>query len=390
MKRYLHRAVVGDLEDEKMVFLSGPRQVGKTTLAKLVTEEIDPENGVYLNWDRPEHRKIIRSLDWSRTGRLVVLDEVHKYARWKTLLKGFYDTEGHQQRILVTGSARMDLYRKGGDSLAGRYRQLRLHPLSLGELAREGGEPEQRLLDDPASWSLTAPAPSDLLPALEVLGGFPEPFLQGSERKARRWRLALREQVLRQDLRDLRRVMEVSLVEQLVDLLAERVASPLSVNALREDLGVHHRTLSQWIAALEALHLVFLVRPYQGSLARTLRKPPKLYFWNWAEVPGDGARFENLVAAHLLKYCHWQHDVQGIRCELRYLRDRQGHEVDFLLLREGKPWILIETKRSGTTASRNLAYFQQRLPVSHAWQVTAGDEQRRLVIPARRLLKVLP
>jgi predicted AAA+ superfamily ATPase len=389
MDRYLYQPVIEDLE-EKMVFLSGPRQVGKTTLALQVLESLSPNTPVYLNWDRPEHRRSIRDLDWSRTGPVAVLDEIHKYHRWKTLIKGFFDTEGHAQRLLVTGSGKLDFYRKGGDSLAGRYRGFRLHPLSIGEIARDGRSPDVKVIEAPASWPDRKAAPGNLLDSLMVLGGFPETFLRGSSRQARRWRLARREHILRQDLRDLSRIREVSLVEHLVDLLAERVTAPLSINSLREDLQVDHKTISAWIEALERLQMVFRVRPYAGSLARALRKEYKVYFWDWMEAPDGGPRFENLVASHLLKLCHWMQDTEGRRVELRYVRDREKREVDFLLLKERKPWILIEAKSGAGPADRALGYFQKRLGVPHAFQVTASARESQDVVPAVKLLKALP
>ena len=373
-----------------MVLLSGPRQVGKTTMSLQILDRASPRDPVYLTWDRPEHRKVIRELAWSRTGTVAVLDEVHKYAGWKNLIKGFHDTEGQSQRLLVTGSAKLELFRKGGDSLVGRYHGHRLHPLSVGELARAGSVPDGELLDDPVQWPTAADPPADTLASLLELGGFPEPLLEGSSRQARRWRLGRRDQVLRQDLRDLTMIREVTLVEQLVDLLAERVASPLSINSLREDLQVDHKTVTSWIDALERLQVVYRVRPFAGSLARTLRKESKVYFWDWSEVEPGGPRFENLVAGHLLKLCHWMQDVEGHRLELRYVRDREKHEVDFLLLRDGKPWLLVEAKSGAAPLERSLAYFQERLGVPFAIQVNGSGGAGKSIVPAARFLGALP
>jgi hypothetical protein len=345
---------------------------------------------VYLNWDRPEHRRVIRDLAWSRDPPIAVLDEVHKYPRWKTLLKGFHDTEGARQRLLITGSGRLDHYRRGGDSLAGRYFSFRLHPLSLGELLRDGGEPDGAALLQPPRWTGDRGPSVDLLANLLELGGFPEPFLRGSARSARRWRISRREQVLRQDLRDLTAVREVFLVERLVDLLAERVASPLSLNSLREDLEVGHATVASWLATLERLFVVFRVLPFSGSLARALRKEPKVYFWDWSEAPAGGPRFENLVACHMLKLCHWLQDVEGIGVELRYVRDREKREVDFLLVRDRKPWVLVEAKAGDAAASPALSYFQRRLRVPYAFQVNGQGPERRDVRTAARFLAALP
>lgn len=389
MRRALLDPVLADL-DRKMVFVSGPRQVGKTTLARQVLKTVARVDPVYLNWDRGEHRKIIRDLAWSRSSPVAVLDEVHKYPRWKTLLKGFHDTEGHRQRLLITGSARFDLYRRGGDSLVGRYAGFRLHPLTAGELTREGDPAASDALLTPGAWESATKLPQSSFEALLLLGGFPEPFLGGKARAARRWQLARREQVLREDLRDLTAVREVALVEHLVDLLAERVGAPLSINSLREDLEVDHKTVARWIDVLERLFVVFRVLPYALGVKRSLRKSAKLYFWDWSEIVDPGARFENLVACHLLKYVHWMQDVEGRRIELRYVRDREKREVDFLLLRDAKPWVLIEAKLGDLTPVASLSYFRERLSTAAAFQVVGGSESRRDVVPAATFFAALP
>ncbi|OGH58103.1 MAG: hypothetical protein A3G34_16485 [Candidatus Lindowbacteria bacterium RIFCSPLOWO2_12_FULL_62_27] len=388
MDREWMEFVVRDLK-RKMVFLTGPRQAGKTTLARRILDRTDPLRGVYLNWDNPDHRKIIRTLAWDRTPSVAVLDEVHKYGRWKTLLKGFHDVEGGRQKLLITGSARLDVYRRGGDSLFGRYFRHRLHPFSLGEANRGGKPPSTRILLNPARWSDSPQVPGDLQEGLLGRGGFPEPFLQGNDRTVRRWRLARRDLVLRQDARDLTLIRDLSLLEQLSDMLIARVGSPVSINSLREDLEVDHKTVTHWIEALERLYMVFRVRPFAGSLTRTLRKESKVYFWDWSEVQDDGARFENFVASHLLKFCHWLEDIEGIRAEVRYVRDREKREVDFLILKESKPWVLIESKLKRHKDGR-LDYFRRKLRVPHAYLVTADRTAYKDSIPAARLLASLP
>lgn len=374
--RSLAAAIQEDLR-AKMVLVSGPRQVGKTTLARQVLDSFAGTRHLYYNWDRLEHRRIIRGLAWSRKARAVALDEVHKYPRWKRLLKGFFDTEGTRQALLVTGSARLDLYRRGGESLMGRYAGYRLHPFSFGELARGGRPPDRKTLSNPAAWTrVRVPGRRGLLKDLMVLGGFPEPYVSGSERRARRWRLTRRELLLRQEIRDLTAIREVALVEHLMDLLRERIGAPLSVQSLCEDLQVSHKTVSSWIEALSSLFAVFRVRPFGGRLARTLRKEAKVYFWDWAEAPPGGPRFENLVASHLLKLCHWMRDVEGLRAELCYVRDREKREVDFLLVLERKPWVLIEAKLAPDPKARSLEYFRTRLDVPHAIQVVEQPDAR--------------
>lgn len=388
--RGISRAVEADLR-RKMVFVSGPRQVGKTTLARAVLRRLSPRRQIYFNWDRQEHRRIIRSLGWSRQAPVAALDEVHKYARWKQLVKGFFDTEGARQRLLVTGSARLDLYRRGGESLVGRYLSYRLHPFTVGELARGGKAPGAETLLHPEAWpAARRPGKGSALESLLALGGFPEPLLGGSERSARRWRTARQELLLRQELRDLTMIRHVSLVEHLVDLLRERVGSPLSINSLSQDLQVDFKTVSSWLKALERLYVIFRLQPYSGSLARTLRKEGKVYFWDWSEVPGPGPRFENLAASHLLKLCHWLRDAEGYKTELRFVRDREKREVDFLVVREGKPWVLMECKLGRSVRHRPLFYFKERLRVPFAFQVVGQGRPTKDSVSAERFFGALP
>ncbi len=375
---------------ERMVLLSGPRQVGKSTLARQVLAELAPRDPVYLTWDRAEDRRAIRNLSWDRASPVAVLDEVHKYPRWKGLVKGFHDTEGARQRLLVTGSARLEVYRRGGDSLLGRYARHRLHPLTIGEVGRSGRLPPRETLLDPSLWPAARPVPNDLLGALLSIGGFPEPFLRASARFGGKWRLLRRDQVLREDVRDLTQVRDLAGLEHLTELLAERVGAPVSVNNLREDLEVEYRTVRNWLEILDRLFVVFRVPPFAGSLARALRKEGKVYFWDAAEAPEGGPRFENLVACHLLRLCQWLEDVEGIRAELRFVRDREKREVDFLLLRERRPWVLVEAKQADLRPAPAIEYFRRRLGVPFAFQVVAAAEARKDVVPAVRLFAALP
>lgn len=374
----------------KMVLLSGPRQVGKTTLARETLSRLFGRLPLYLTWDNPDHRSLVRRLGWDRSAPGVVLDEIHKHPGWKQLLKGFFDTEGGRQKVIVTGSSRLDVYIKGGESLMGRYFGFRLHPFSIGEIARGGRPPRRDALLRPAGWADQAPLPKSGLETLMTYGGFPEPFLAAHARAAGRWRLARRNLVLREEMRDLTFIRHLSLVEQLVDLVRERVGTPLSLQSLCETLSVDHKTVANWIAALERLYVVFRVLPYSGSLSRTFRKEAKAYLWDWSEAPEGGPRFENLVASHLLKLCHWLEDVEGVRAELRYVRDREKREVDFLVLKEGRPWFLAEAKMSADPRFGPLPYFHQRLKTDFAVQVVARGIPARDIVPADRFFAGLP
>jgi len=337
-----------------MVFVGGPRQVGKTTFALgLLGEVADETHPAYLNWDHPAVPPRLRKAELPAGEPLLLLDEVHKYARWRNLLKGIYDTERSRRRILVTGSARLDYYRKGGDSLAGRYRYFRLHPFSLREL---NGKSRRADVD-----------------ALLEFGGFPEPLFARNAAEHRIWSRDRLSRVVREDLRDLERVREITLIEELVDLLPSRVGSPLSIKSLREDLQVDHKTVERWLQMLENLYVCFRILPYGSPKVRAVKKERKLYLWDWSGVAGAGERFENLVASQLLKYCHWLEDTAGYTMELRYLRDTDGREVDFVVLQNRKPIFAVECKSGEKSVGAALRYFAERTPIPRFFQVHLGE-----------------
>jgi len=308
----------------------------------------------YFNWDHAPAAHRLRHLELPPDQPLLVLDEVHKYARWRNLVKGIYDTERSRRRVIVTGSARLDHYRKGGDSLAGRYRYFRLHPFSLMEIHRR-------------------PTRSDVETLLRF-GGFPEPFLQQNERELRIWQRDRVARVVREDLRDLERVREVSLIEHLVDALPERVGSPLSVNSLREDLQVDHKTVERWLTILENLYLCFRIAPFGAPKIRAVKKERKLYLWDWSTVPDPGARLENLVACQLLKYCHFVEDTEGHTMELRFLRDTDRREVDFVVLKDRRPVFAVECKTGEREVSPAVGYFAARTGIPRFYQVHLGQK----------------
>jgi uncharacterized protein len=350
-RRYLFDDISSDLA-EKMVFVGGPRQVGKTTLALQIIGAERPQHPAYLNWDDVRARPRIRGGELPNGQPIIVLDEIHKYARWRGLVKGLYDTREPGQSFLITGSARLDVYRRGGDSLQGRYHSYRLHPFSLTEL---GGHP-------------------DTLASLLRFGGFPEPFLRGNERHWRRWQRERVDRILRDDVRDLTQIREISLVELLVDALPSRVGSPLSVKSLREDLEVAHDTAERWISVLENLYLCFRIAPFGSSRIRAVKKERKLYLWDWSAVPDPGARLENLVASHLLKFCHFREDTQGLRMDLRFLRDTDAREVDFVVLEGKRPLFAVEVKTGDRALSPSVRYFKARTSIPRWYQVHLGDK----------------
>jgi predicted AAA+ superfamily ATPase len=371
--RYLQGSVAEALR-RKMVFIGGPRRVGKTTFALgFLGEGADASHPAYLNWDHPSVPPRLRRAELPPGEALLLLDEVHKYGRWRNLLKGIYDTEGSRRRIIVTGSARLDYYRKGGDSLAGRYRYFRLHPFSLRELGRRPSRPD--------------------LEALMKFGGFPEPLFAQNEAEHRIWRRDRIARVVREDLRDLEHVREISLIEHLTDLLPTRVGSPLSIKSLREDLQVDHKTVERWLQILENLYVCFRVSPYGAPRVRAVKKERKLYLWDWSEVEGEGPRFENLVASQLLKYCHWIEDTQGYSMELRYLRDTDKREVDFVVLKDRKPVFAVECKSGDKAIGAAPRYFAERTPIPRFYQVHLGERHyssgKLTVVPYLRFCEEL-
>ena len=350
MERYLVKPVRADLA-KKLVFLVGPRQVGKTTLAKALMAHY--ARAQYLNWDVPADSRIIRGQTWSPRAKLVVLDEVHKMRGWKAYLKGVWDGRAEGQAVLVTGSARMDTFRQSGESLAGRYFTLRLHPVSVREWCRA-----------------SAAKPEDALDRLLERGGFPEPLLAQDAGEADRWRRQYLEDLIREDVVEFSRIHEVRAMRLFVEMLRERVGSPLSLASIARDLQVSPTTLAKYLDILEALYVVFTVRPYHRNIARAVLKAPKVYFFATGLVAGDeGARFENACAAMLLKHAHYLQDVEGRAVTLHYIRDKEGNEVDLVLCRNNVPVLLAECRHSATAVSRFMAGLAARYPKAQAFQV---------------------
>lgn len=368
MKRYLHSQIAEDL-GEKMVFLSGPRQVGKTTLAKTII----PAAKSYLSWDDPEDRQIILKREFPPINALI-FDEIHKYRGWRNYLKGLYDKNKFTLRILVTGSARLDFYRDGGDSLQGRYYNFRLHPLSAAELGIHTQKELKSLLE---------------------LGGFPEPYFGQNKIKAQRWSLAYRQRLVREEITSLEAVQDLGNLELLLLRLPELVGSPLSINALREDLRLNHATVTKWLIILERLYALYRLSPFGNAKIRAVKKEQKHYHADWTLVENESLRFENMIASHLLKWSHYLTDTQGRDVELRYYRDVYKREVDFVLVENRKPILFVECKLSDAPLADGLKYLNKLYPTVPAWQISfTGKKDYQTaegirVAPALSLLKNL-
>ncbi len=355
MERYLQNSIKKDLK-EKIIILSGPRQVGKTTLSKQLISSYN-----YLNYDSTADRKIIKKEEWPRHVDLVIFDELHKMKNWKSWIKGIYDTEGIPPALLVTGSARLETYRKGGDSLAGRYFSYRLHPLTVKETCLFLNETPKSALDN-----------------LVKLGGFPEPYLKNDETFAKRWRRTHVDTIIREDLLDLEKVRDIKSLEILIDLLRARVGSPTSYISLANDLQVSIHTVKHWLQILENLFVVFPVRPYHKSIARSLLKEAKYYLYDSGAVDGDlSAKLENVVALALLRESHLLEDTSGSNVSLHYLRDKEKNEVDFLTLIDGKPSLMIEVKVSDDNFSKSLYRFYSFLKGVKPFQLVYNLKRRK-------------
>ena len=361
-ERYLTKSIVEDLSD-KMVFVGGARQVGKTTLArKLVVPHF--KFSAYYNWDyRPDRQRILQS-EFPGETALIVFDEIHKYKKWKTLVKGIYDSLKERYRFLITGSARLNIYRKGGDSLQGRYHYYTLHPFSLAEILGITNkiEPFQEI-------SIRTNEYFQDLELLEHFGGFPEVLIKQNDRTLRRWHHEKLERLFREDIRDLQAVRDIGSIQLLGDLLPLKVGSLLSINSIREDIEVSHRAATSWLSILELFYYHFRIYPYHVSIIRSIKKGPKLYLVDWSEVPDESARYENLVASHILKLIQYMNEYEGHHSQLYFLRNVDKKEVDFLVCINNKPWFCVEAKLSDITPSSSLFYYKERLKIPYLYQV---------------------
>ena len=375
-KRYLE-STIREFLHSRMVFIGGPRQVGKTTLALSFLTPPKLSNPAYLNWDDLHSRSLLKKGELPNS-KIILIDEVHKFAGWRGLVKGFYDKRKESQKFVITGSARLDHYRRGGDSLLGRYRYVRLHPFTPAELGTV--------------------SKSDLSHLLHF-GGFPEPFLLGNDKALKLWHKERVYRIVNDDIRNLENLREYSSIELLADALPERAGSILSVNSIAEDLSVNYRTAESWIKILEQIYYCFRVAPYGTPKFRAVKKEKKLFLWDWSCIESEGARFENLVASQLLQYCHFHEDTAGEEMELRFIRDAQKREVDFVVLKNRKPLFAVECKAGEKACSPHLRYFKERTPIPFFYQVHQGSkdyiaEDRIRVLPlltfCREVLQLYP
>lgn len=389
-------------KNRQMLFLMGPRQVGKTTLCLSLRDYLNSDF-TYLNWDNLDDRAVLMKgpsaiaqyahLRKAReTPPLLVLDEIHKFKEWKTLLKGFFDTYAHagEVRIVITGSARLDIYKAGGDSLMGRYFPFRIHPLSVGELLHD--LPPTNLFRKPSIIDRT------LFQTLYQFGGFPEPFLKADPTFYENWRRLRTQQFFYEDVRDLTNIQEIQQMELLALNLKNNCGSLTNYTSLSSKVRVSNETIRRWIETLKLLYYCFPLHPWSKNIPRSLLKEPKFYLWDWSQIDDPGKRAENFIASHLLKACHYWTDRGLGFFQLHFLRDKEKREIDFIVTKNNHPWFIAEVKLSSSSLNANLKRFQKLTGAEHAFQIVLEAEfekvdcfsyQKPIIVPAQTFLSQL-
>lgn len=407
MEKYFRRlyqdlAIQHFKENRQMLFLMGPRQVGKTTISQHLNKGLHSDF-YYLNWDNVEHRALILDgpkaiatyIEYSRPRKnppLLVLDEIHKYEDWKNLLKGFFDTyaQSGEVCIIVTGSARLDAYHFGGDSLMGRYFRYRIHPLTVAELLGD------KILE--GEFQINRKISEKLWNGLYTFGGFPEPFMKGTKSFYQKWKQLRLEQLFYEEVRDISRIHEIKQMELLALILSHQVGGTVNYTTLSSKIHVSAETIRRWLSTLNQLYFCFTLQPWSKNVARSLLKEPKIYLWDWSLVVDPGAKAENFIASHLLKACHYWTDRGMGSYHLHFLRDKEKREVDFLVTKDDKPWFLVEVKASKEDLNHSLEYFQRQIQAPHAFQVVLDlpyedidcfSFTKPVVVPAKTFLSQL-
>lgn len=355
---------------KQMSLVSGPRQVGKTTMAKNLSVDAN-----YLNYDISKDQKLIRGSTAQLNQSLglnqlldqkkwIVLDELHKYNKWKSFLKGFYDENSEKANIVVTGSARLQVYKKVGDSLLGRYFNYRMHPLSVSEILHADSRDLEAEILKPKKFSV------DEIDHLFNFGGFPDPFLKANSSFSNRWHKLRTEILLKEDIYDLMKIQDLPAMQILAEILSNEVGNLVSYSKLANDINVSIDSIRRWISVLDSIYYLFIVKPYSRNVRKSLLKNPKIYLWDWSAISDVGQKTENFIASHLLKAVHYWTDMGIGEYELFYLRDKYKREVDFLVTKNKKPWIIVETKHSSDSSlSPHLFYFQKETKAPFAFQV---------------------
>lgn len=388
---------------KQIIFIAGPRQAGKTVFTKMLANAFP--NFLYFNWDiLDEKRKLIENPSFYEEVHrkdsslpLIIFDELHKYSAWKNYLKSVYDRDKGNYKFIVSGSGRLDMYQKGGDSLAGRYLMFYLWPFTLAELAA-GRISFKKFMANPVEIRPVPGAARTIWQRLEQCSGFPDPYLDGTVEFYRIWSNTYRKQLLREDIRDLTSVRNIEDMEILFSLLPSRIGSPLSMAALARDIGVSFDSVRKWIDLFEAFFMVFRIAPWVRKISRAITKEKKLYLFDYAGVDSPAGRFENMVALELFRAVSNWNDLGLGRFSLHYLRNKEKEEVDFLIAGNYKPLLLIETKLTNDAAAGSLRKFQKLLDVPGVQLVNRPDvcklvsnnHSKILIVSADHWLASLP
>jgi uncharacterized protein len=395
-RSYANSLIKNPFKWNMMLFLMGARQVGKTTVAKLIAESY--KKVAYFNWDIDTHRRqIISGQEFienilktnSIEKPIVIFDEIHKYPNWKNYMKGFYDLYKDSYHIIVTGSAHLNVFQKGGDSLMGRYIPYTIHPFSIGEL---NTNPIQSLYRERQK------IPDEEFEALYHFGGFPAPFLNREEEGYLQWKRARMSQLFREDIRDTTRIQEVSKLELCAIFLEHQSGNILNRSTIANQIRVTVPTIGKWIETLKQFYYLFTIQPWTTNIPHSLIKEPKIYVSDWSLVSDPGARFETFVACHLKKSVDfWCESGKG-EFELFFLRDKRQQEVDFLITKDQIPWILVEVKTSEQSVTKSLHYYKEITKAPYAFQVTKDmdyidydcfSKEGTFIVPAKTFLSQL-
>ncbi|MFH1379198.1 MAG: ATP-binding protein [bacterium] len=391
--------------DKSMIFLSGPRQTGKTTLAKEIASHFT--NSVYYNWDIMGSKKLLitnpaffQELTRKDASKpIVIFDEIHKYKQWKNYVKGIYDEFKDDYIFLILGSGRLDVYQKGGDSLAGRYFHFHLFPFTLAELCGNQRKFNSFIQNPLKGFDLNnTHKTKKIWDTLFITSGFPEPFVKKSPVFYRRWSSIYLKQIIKEDIRNFADTKRIDMLELLLSLLPDKIGSPLSLNAIAQDIQTTFDSVKKWLQLLEMVYVLFRISPWTRKITRSILKEKKAYIYSYPEIVNAAARFENIVAIELRRAVYaWNESGLG-KFELHYLRDKQKNEVDFLIANNHKPFLLLEVKLSDDTISKSLIYFQNILQIpavqlvnkENIYRYIKNGSNNILVITAHRWLSSLP
>lgn len=391
-------------EEKSMVFISGPRQSGKTTLAFIIAESYN--NHLYFNWDIPKDKILLlndpaffESLERKdETKPLIILDEIHKHKDWKNYLKGVYDQFHREYQFLISGSGRLDLFQKGGDSLAGRYFLFHLYPFTIAELAQNNMDFESFIIDPCRISTVNFEKNKNIWTGLSELSGFPEPFLSGRKKTYQRWSNIYTHQIIREDIRDMTQIKSIQDIEMLYLMLPSKIGSPLSIQSLSNDLKVSYNSVNQWLSVFERYFVSFSIHPWASNIPRAIHKGRKIYIWDTPRIKNDSAKFENMVALELYRAIKSWNDIGYGRFSLHFIRNKEQQEVDFLIVNDGSPFLLIEAKMSDMAPSPNIYKFQSILDIpaiqlvknAQGFRTYSNAGRKILSAPAGQWLSFLP